>query len=109
MVSIILRFIFNVSVCITLSYLISMALGTGEINIRGAHHYLDTGPVAFYLWVGFAVIMLIVWLVMFLSGIFTAIDIKVKAFGGNYNKNTFKAIVRNALKKTTNKVRHKEP
>jgi hypothetical protein len=86
-----------------------MALDTGEINIRGAYYRLDTGPVAFYLWVGFTVIMLFVWLVMFLSGIFTAIDIKVKAFGGNYNKNTFKAIVRNVFKKTTNKVRNKEP
>lgn len=95
-----LRLVFDIVVTVTMSYLIVMAISTGEINIRGAHYSVQTNPIAFYVGIGFSLLLLIIWVAIASSNIFSAVDSRVKKFGGNYNKNTFKAIVKNALGKS---------
>lgn len=95
-----LRLLFDVVVAVTITYLIVMAVSTGEINIRGASYYVKKDPVAFYLAIGFSLVVLIGWVAMASSNIFSSIDTKVKQFGGNYNKNTFKAIIKSVFSKS---------
>ena len=95
-----LRLLFDIVVTVTISYLIVTAVSTGEINIRGAYYSVKTDPILFYVAIGFSVAVLIIWVSIASSNIFGTIDSRVKKFGGNYNKNTFKAIIKNAFKKS---------
>lgn len=95
-----LRLVFDIVVTVTMSYLIVMAVSTGEINIRGALYSVQASPIGFYVGIGFSLVVLIIWVAIASSNILTAVDSRVKKFGGNYNKNTFKAIIKNALGKS---------
>ena len=95
-----LRLLFDIIVTVTISYLTVTAVSAGEINIRGASYSVKTDPIAFYIAMGFSLAVLVLWVALAASNIFGAIDSGVKKFGGNYNKNTFKAVIRDAFSKS---------
>jgi len=83
------------------SFQIYLGLTTGEINGIGRSARLiskQEEPIWFHFVMGATILFNLVLLALFLYSLFTVIDRKVKAYGGNYNISTFKAIIRGLRK-----------
>ena len=94
-----LRFLFNASICFTLSYLIFNALDSGEITPRELAYSVDSSPVIFYSWLALLIALLLVFLAILVSELVTKVDTRVKKFGGAYNRKTMKFVIRSLFNK----------
>jgi hypothetical protein len=92
------RYLFDFSVLITLSYLTINAISTGEAQFRTLIFKYSENPKMFVVTIILMVSLTLMWAYLIGSSIFDSIDKKVKSFGGNYNINTFKAILRNTFR-----------
>lgn len=84
-----------------INYQIFMGVTTGEFNPIGrgvSQVSYDESPIWFYITIGLTIIFSVFCLAIILWFMFNSFDRKVKAYGGNYNTNTFKSILR-GLKK----------
>jgi hypothetical protein len=80
-----------------ISFQIYIGFTTGELNGIGRSARLvsqQQEPIWFYFVMCATILFNLVLLFFFLYSLFVIIDRKVKAYGGNYNINTFKAIIR---------------
>ena len=79
-----------------INYQIYMGVATGEFNPIGKGVGLvsyDESPIWFYITIGITTIFSVICSVLILWFMYSAFDRKVRAYGGNYNINTFKAIL----------------
>lgn len=83
------------------NYQIYVGVTTGKFNPIGKGVGLvsyEVSPIWFYITIGLTIIFSLLCLALIIWFICRAIDRKVRAYGGHYNLNTFKAILR-GLKK----------
>jgi len=79
------------------NYIIYLALVTGEFNPIGKSVRLVSygeSPIWFVISLGFTVAFSFIFLVLVVCSARDMIDRKVRSYGGNYNLNTFRAIMR---------------
>jgi len=84
-----------------INYQIYIGVTTGAFNPIGKGLSLasyDVSPIWFYITIGLTTIFSVICSALTLWFICSAIDRKVRAYGGNYNFNTFKAIIRGIRK-----------
>jgi hypothetical protein len=84
-----------------ISFQLYLGFTTGVLNGIGRSARLvskQDEPLWFYFVMAATIMFNLVILVLFLYSMFSAVDRKVKAYGGNYNINTFKAIFRGLRK-----------
>ncbi|WP_411992150.1 hypothetical protein [Agarivorans sp. DSG3-1] len=84
-----------------INYQIYLGATTGEFNPIGRGVGLvsyDASPIWFYITIGLTIIFSVIYSALILWFVHSAIDRKVRAYGGNYNANTFKAILRGLRK-----------
>ena len=94
-----LRFLFNASICFTLSYLIFNVLDSGEIAPRDIVYNVDSSPIIFYSWLVLLIALLLVFLAILISELVTKVDTRFKKFGGAYNRNTMKVVIKDLFNK----------
>ncbi|GAB1266718.1 hypothetical protein [Aurantivibrio infirmus] len=84
-----------------INYQIYLGLTTGKFNPIGKGVSLasyEASPVWFYISIGLTILFSVICTALIFWFFFSAINRKVKAYGGNYNENTFKAILRGLRK-----------
>lgn len=84
-----------------ISFQLYLGFSTGELNGIGRSARVvskQEEPIWFHFVMGATIIFNLVVLGFFLYSLFAVVDRKVKAYGGNYNTNTFKAIFRGLRK-----------
>ncbi len=84
-----------------INYQIYMGFDTGEFNPIGKGVgvvSLDESPIWFYIAIGVTIIFSVLCSALILWSICNTLDRKFRAYGGNYNLNTFKAILRGLRK-----------
>jgi ABC-type uncharacterized transport system permease subunit len=87
--------------CFYINYQIYLGVTTGEFNPVGRGQGLvsyEASPLWFYLTIGITILFSVLCTALIMSFFCSAIDSKVRAYGGNYNLNTFKAILRGLRK-----------
>jgi len=92
------RHLFNFSVLITILFLLIRAIISGEGRLGTAVVKYVESPISYTVSIILMVTILLLWVYLIGSEALNSIDKKVKAFGGNYNINTFKAILKNTFK-----------
>lgn len=84
-----------------INYKIYIGVTTGEFNPIGKGQGLvsyEASPIWFCITMGITVLFSILCTALIVWFVCSAIDSKVRAYGGNYNLNTFKAILRGLRK-----------
>ncbi|GAB1266716.1 hypothetical protein [Aurantivibrio infirmus] len=84
-----------------INYQIYLGLTTGEFNPVGRGVSLvsyEASPVWFYISIGLTIFFSVICAALILRFLFSTINSKVKAYGGNFSINTFKAILRGFTK-----------
>jgi len=80
-----------------INYQIYLALATGEFNPIGKGVRLASyseSPIWFVISLGFTIAFSLIGLALVVWSARNAIDRRVRSYGGNYNINTFRAILR---------------
>ena len=83
------------------NYQIYIGVTTGEFNPIGKGQGLvsyEASPIWFYITIGITILFSVLCSALIICAVCSAIDRKVRAYGGNYNLNTFKAILRGLRK-----------
>ena len=93
-----IKYIFYTLVLFTAAYLTYLAIISGEARIRTLVFVYSENPIMYVVAIIIMLVIIVFGFYVFGSEVFDSIDKKVKAFGGNYNINTFKAIFRNFKK-----------
>ena len=93
-----IKYVFYTVVLITLLYLNYVAIVSGEVRIRTLVFVYSENPIMYVVAIIIMLVITAFSAYVFGSEVFDSIDKRVKAFGGNYNINTFKAIFRNFIK-----------
>jgi uncharacterized membrane protein len=80
-----------------INYQIYIGMTTGIFNPFGKGIRLvsySESPIFFCFSMGVTIIFSLIFMALIVSSIYSVVDRKVRAYGGNYNINTFKAIIR---------------
>jgi len=92
------RYIFDFCILGVSLYLLTVAIESGEAQLRTSVVSYDESPVIYTIFIIVMIAIIGIWIAIIGSKIHRSIDKKIKAFGGSYNINTFKAVLKNMFR-----------